>query len=210
MAFIDALYPAKSSTGRQRIWVLLVAWTLTGCTVYSERAEHHFGLVLYRYATPVSGQANVGQLIHPGLLLEAGKNWGITLGLAERINVIPQQAAGSATQSSDTGWQTAPTLSSSTPPEKQWNFSFFYLRVPQASSPYFIYRTHYGLGAALGEELTALSLGMTRRTLFVPQENAISTLHFQSDDPMETRAKVWPNISATGALPNDLLEELAQ
>jgi len=178
----------------------------TGCAWRSGGVEHYIGPVSFRYVSPPSGKAYVGQVVRWGLSTEGGSSWGISVGMSERIGVAPLSSSKIKSKSRLPRWS-MPLSLVQTPAENQWHWSLFYLRVEDMPPPVFFSRSVCGLEAVMGQEVTTFSIGLAHRTLSTPPEQAFSTLHFETARPMETRAKVWSGGTENNGLPADLLNE---
>ncbi|CAG1000609.1 hypothetical protein GPROT1_03843 [Gammaproteobacteria bacterium] len=183
---------------------LLLALLLNACVWRSGDADHYLGPVLFRYSTPPNRKAYVGQVVRLGLSAEAGNNWGIVLGVSERITVAPLLAA-TGQQDRDAAqyrWL-MPLGFEQTPAADEWNLSLLYLRVEHGPGRFFLSRSIHGAEFALGEEANALTVGYARRTLFTPPDNAISRLRFDDSRPLASQATVWLDLPEHGSLPDN-------
>ena len=196
---------------RLRGFVCLLAMLASACSWRSGGVEHYVGPVLFRYSAPPKGHAYVGQVIRLGIAAEAGTDWGIAVGAAERIAVLPVAFKEGQTKPKDELFRWLTPLNPVTSPSADdWHFSLIYLRVERPPSGFFISRSIYGAELVVGKETNAISMGAVSRNGFVPVADAFSMLHFESHRPMEARAKVWSDVSKQGEFPADLLEEIGK
>lgn len=188
--------------------ILLITILLSSCALRSVDADYYIGPVIYRYNAPPKGGAYVNQLMRFGIAAEAGTSWGVTLGMLERVTVIPL-----TTKSSDSTdinvLQVMPWSLFTVPLAKDWKLSLFYLSMERHADDYFLYRSVYGAEIMVGKEINNLSFGAVRRTIFKPPDNTFSSLHFESNHPMQTQARIWIDDQSDNISP-ELLEELTK
>ncbi len=155
-------------------------FALPACAWRSDAGEHYFGPVLYRTAFDAKSRTEVAEVVHVGLLGEAGRQVGLSLGVVRRLAASSTTEAGVDAASASTVID-AP----------HWAFSPFYVKLTRTGRPRFVRRAIYGMQAAFGAEVRALSAGVVTRTLFEPPPDAISSLRFEADSPMQTRLRIW-------------------
>ncbi len=181
-----------------------------GCVRWSGSTEYFLGPVLYRYITPVDGKAYVGQVVRLGPWIETGANWGLTLGVSDRITVDPKVASVKrGTLVSRNRWLAALSFS----PAQiagAWRCSPLYLRIDRDAQDYFISRTMAGGEITFGKEANAFTVGYARTTLFTPPADALAKLHFKDNRPLEAEASVWFDVTEPGDLSESLIQEATQ
>lgn len=153
-----------------------------GCAWRSGEAAHYFGPVIYRYNVPTEGRPAVSQVVAIGMLAEAGRQWGLTLGVAEHTSVSPVPTDASE-------WP-APRSLLSTPIPERWNVSPLYVRLP-GSAPGLVTRRLHGMQLVAGEEQWAASLGMKAVTTVRIPDDAFARIEYDSSAPLSTRFSVW-------------------
>jgi len=171
----------------------LLTLAVPGCTWHSGGTDHHFGPVFFRYWAPTDRGADVGEVVRWGVLSEGGGPWALTLGRSARIVVgsPPAHLGQSQTERAATSHWSLPLSPFDPPTSGDWHLSLLYLQVTQRTQPLFVVRRSYGLEGVLGEEATALSVGLVSRTHFKPPDNAFAWLHFDAAAPGRSRARVW-------------------
>jgi hypothetical protein len=165
------------------------------CAVRVGDAEHYVGPVLFRYSGACRTDPAISQVVQAGVVGEAGRQWGMTLGVWERIAATAAdglRAAEPAEPCEDGVRWTAPLSIPFTLAPRRWTFSPIYLRCDGCGAPAFVARTAAGVQAVAGPEASALSVGVTTRTLATPPDDAFWVLRFDARRPMETRFTVWP------------------
>src|SRR5262245_44210932 len=83
----------------RRRWAAAVAYAtlfggllLAGCaTLRIGGEEHYIGPVLYRYRPADSATGVISQVSRLGFWVEAGEQWGVALGVAERMAAVPSR-----------------------------------------------------------------------------------------------------------------------
>lgn len=160
-------------------WVLLVCCS-TGCAWRTSRADHLIGPVLYRFSEPTVNNQTIVQTWHAPLLIEGGRQWGLSLGAAHRLALAPQAPGAAAADETVRGWLVQPRA-------RRWQVSWFYLRAPLRETPVFIRRGVTGLHAGGGMEERAFTLGYSAMTATRPGAEAVYQLDFHSRHPLETK-----------------------
>jgi hypothetical protein len=187
-----------------------LAVSFGGCVWRSDNGDHYFGPALFRFSA-ADGRAQVGQVVRVGFAAETGDSWGISLGWAERTAIAPEVRTNKP-QGRGHGQVRyfTPLSSAEAPQPDQWHFSPLYLRVEHEPNILFLSRTIWGAEFLLGREMNTVTLGIARKTRFLPPGNAFSVVHFESTRPLKARATVWPVIDPRGAVPTDLIEEITK
>src|SRR6266478_2642247 len=72
-------------------WLLLLL--ASSCAIRSATADHYVGPVLYRRGTPCRDGADVTEVVQVGGAAETGREWGVSLGVIERVAATPRDAA---------------------------------------------------------------------------------------------------------------------
>lgn len=189
--------------------ISLISVLLSGCSLQTIDAEYYIGPVAFQYIAPPKGKAYVDQVMRFGIATEAGTNWGVTLGILERISVIPITVKSPQFTSINES-QASPWSLFAAPLINDWKLSLFYLCIERHADDYFLYRSVYGAELVVGMEISNLSLGAVRRTVFKPPDNAFSSLHFKSNHPMQAQARVWIDEHQSNNFPPELLEEITK
>ena len=198
-----------SNVGRLGHFVFCVALLSSGCAWRMGNVEHYIGPVLFRYVGPPSGKAYVSQVIRYGISAEAGSEWGVSVGVSERIAVAPLPLPdGEARPPAPAPRWSTPLSLLRAPAANNWNLSVIYLRVEGLPRPHLVSRTIYGAEILVGSEVNALSVGAVWRTLFTPPENAFSMVHFDTSRPLEARAWVWFDAPERSVPISELLKEI--
>jgi hypothetical protein len=145
---------------RSALLLLLVTLPLYGCAWRSGAAEYYFGPVLFRYSPPLEDRPAISQVTAIGVFGEAGRQWGLSLGVVARTTISPRligSTESGATPNSPR-WST-PLNPLGAPVPGRWNFSLLYLRVDGMQPPGPLARQLYGLQLVAGPEVRAASLG---------------------------------------------------
>jgi hypothetical protein len=182
-----------------------------GCAVRTGDTELYLGPVLFRYSGACRDETAISQIVQAGAVVEAGRQWGVTVGLAERIAATaadgrPAPAPGEAC-AEQARWTAPVSIPFSLAP-RRWIFSPIYLRCRGCAAPAFVVRSAAGVQAVAGPEASALSLGLTTRTLATPPRDAFWLLRFDARRPMETRFTVWSASPGVGQAPERILDEV--
>ena len=176
---------------------VLVGIAASGCAWRTRNADHIVGPVLYRFSAPPA----VLQTAHFPLLLEGGRQWGISIGCAERISLVATQPGAVRTTAEDApqGWLIHPA-------PQHWQCSWIYLRAPFREPPEFIRRTIIGAHGGAGTEERAVSIGYSSMATTTPRHEAVYQLDFHSRRPLDSALVVNPlPASRTRPPPNEEL-----
>jgi hypothetical protein len=184
---------------------LVAALATTACAIRAPGADRYVGPVLYRETPRCRPDGTVVQTAHVGLLVEAGTQWGMSVGLADRVAVAPAPEAGRDCPPPGNGRATALAIPLGTGPDR-WHLSPVYLLRSTASPPLFVRRRGLGVRAGLGVEARTLSVGAVSTTVFTPPPDAFSTLSFSGGAPLRARLHVWRELPADGGA--RILEEV--
>jgi len=181
-----------SLPGAARVLLLsLLAGTLfSGCAWRTADTTHHFGPVVFRFSPPRASAGGVSDLVHVGPLVEAGAQWGVSLGVMERITVVPATAGSPASPSRAEPPLRWPAFGALEP--ERWHVSLLYVRIPTPSAPALILRRLYGAELTIGAETRSASLGWTSRLLVHLPEDAVSVARFDGQRPMTSVFVSWP------------------
>jgi hypothetical protein len=126
-------------------------------------------------------EARITDFLRFGLLLEGGEQWGVAVGSTRRIAAAPLDACD---ESGSMPIRSSAPLAIA---GERWTFSPFYLRIENAPPAVFVSRTTYGVELTAGPELTAVSVGLTARTLLTPPPDSLSRFVYDSSRPLATR-----------------------
>jgi hypothetical protein len=179
-----------------RVAIVLLVGLGGGCAWRSGGAEHYLGPVMFRHTAGAGGEAVVSQVRSLGLLAEGGRQWGLTLGMLDRITVAPRTAPGPVWTALGVG----PLV-----PER-WHLSLAYLRGIGVPAAPLVVRRLYGAQLAAGVEATALSVGVIVRADMRPPDDAVTLLEFDAASPLRARLTVWPAAEAA-VRATEILEE---
>ena len=195
---------------RKLMWLCLLfgaSVLIGGCAWRAENTEHYWGPVLFRYTAPPQGNAYVSEQRHFLILIEGGRQWGISIGWKTRVSASAQRIEGEPTGGEKAqSWRWSKPLSLfAGPVEGRWNLSLLYLRGEQVPKPEFLSRSLYGTELAIGTEANALSVGASTTTELRPRTNALYAFRYDGHLPMETLFQVWEY--KDGQFPRMLLQE---
>ena len=172
--------------------VLVVAYSASGCAWRTATAEHYFGPVLFRYSPPEGDAPATNQVVAVGALGEAGRQWGMSLGVVERITVSPAYMRGTEREEAQQRPQWSMLLGGLvSPAPRRWTFSPVYLRVDEIGVPALVVRRLYGAQIVAGPEVRAASLGVVSLARVDVPDDAIALIDYDSRVPMAARFRVW-------------------
>ncbi len=191
--------------------IVLVAGCASGCAVRMRGSEHYFGPVLFRYAAPPAARAYVSEVRALGALLEAGTQWGVSLGDFRRVALAAAEGECASDPSMPSAWRwTRLEPWDPNPTPGSWHLSLFHLQGEGVRAPCFVRRVNAGLALTFGAEVNALSLGFTARTHMTPPADALSLLHFDASHPLDSQLTVW-EVAPDAPLPvESILEEVEE
>ena len=181
---------------RKLTWLCLLfgaSVLIGGCAWRAENTEHYFGPVLFRYAAPPQANAHVSEQRHLLVLIEAGQQWGVSVGWNTRVAVSPRRGDGGLRESEKAPpWRWSMPLGLfGSPEEGRWNLSLIYLVGERVPSAEFVSRSTIGARMGIGSEVKALSIGAVRETQLRPRSDAVYALSYDSRRPLETNFQVW-------------------
>lgn len=181
----------------KHVWLLL-ALPLAGCAWRTDQADHVFGPTVYRFRGTSPGNSAVFQTFHAPLLLEGGRQWGLSVGGVQRLALVAKRGeAETALQNAGEpprGWLIHPA-------PDHWRFSLFYLRAPLHEPPVFIRRSVLGATGGAGMEERTLSFGYSSMTATNPREDAVYQLDFDSRHPLDATLVVNPAVNPKTSTP---------
>lgn len=181
--------------------VLVVACSSSGCAWRTATAERYFGPVLFRFSPPEGDAPAINQVISIGIFGEAGRQWGISLGVVERLTVSPVYMRGTDPEEPLRQAHWSMLLGGLvSPAPRRWNFSPLYLRVDEVGTPALVTRRLYGAQIVAGPEERAASLGVVSLARVDVPEDAIAVIDYDSRAPMAARLRVW-RVGADHELP---------
>ena len=166
-------------------------FALSGCAVHASGVEHYVGPVLFRFRPATETTGGVSQIVRGGVLVDAGRQWGLAAGMTERLAVVSTIVSRGGPNVETQRWITPIGLFGDPVPGR-WNFSPFYLRVEGMAGAIFIRRQAYGIEMTSGTEARAASIGWTSRTLLLPPDDVVSVVRFDSRRPLDTVVAIWP------------------
>lgn len=172
----------------------------SGCAWRTDRADHVLGPAFYRFKHSASGRVVAVQSVHAPLLLEGGRQWGVSVGAMQRLALVPERRI----QDTEGRQVSAPLrLLWNRPQPGRWQFSLLYSRIPLGQSPVFLQRRSLGITASIGAEERALSLGYSSFTAMNPREEALYIFDFQSRRPLNATFELVPAASLESAKPTN-------
>lgn len=139
-------------------------------------------------------EAETFQVRQVGIFGEGGTQWGIGVGVSDRLAAVPQmRGEPGILPDGQEPKSTEPPPFSLVPSLRvgPWNLSLLYLRREESRSPAFVKRTTYGAIILAGEEVSAVTIGIATRTWFWPPPGSFSILRFDASSPLTTRVIVW-------------------
>lgn len=190
-------------TGALPFFFVFLVLPLSGCVIRAGSQEHFLGPVWYRFSGPPATEANISQVKHFGLVLEAGNQWGLAVGVSERTAISP---AGSGEKEMRHPTWSKPLSLTSGPEPGRWEFSLIYLRGEAAAQPVFVSRTTYGASVALGSETSAVTVGAGNRTILRPPAGHLLSFRFDRRQPLKSRMVQMP--PGAGWMMSRMLEEV--
>jgi hypothetical protein len=162
---------------------------LAGCAWRTDRADYLIGPTLFRFRKTPSDSAMLCQTIQFPVRLEGGRQWGLTLGGAQRFAVAPfarrfdtNSAVAESIAPSGIGIRAKPN---------QWQWSWIFLRAPM-HHPIFVHRSDLGFHTGIGAEERAIQLGYSSVTGTQPGVEGIYDLEFSSREPLRTKFVFTP------------------
>src|SRR6266542_4397904 len=75
-----------------RFAALSAVYLLGGCAWYAPGSEHYFGPVFFRYSETSERSTLVAEIVRPAAAGEGGWQWGLTVGVAQRLVVAAQDS----------------------------------------------------------------------------------------------------------------------
>lgn len=170
--------------------LLAVGWIgalLAGCTWHGTRADYVFGPALVRYQPPHGAtRAAFLETRQFPLALEAGSQWGITVGGLERFTVAARE------QKTGDSFHVSVPNESRRPARVPWAWSFFYFPARFDRAREFTSRGRIGITAGAGAESLGLALGYGRTTRLAPIGDGVYRLDYHAAHAPETVFVVWP------------------
>jgi hypothetical protein len=164
--------------------LVAIVTTCAGCVVRTDTSEVYLGPVLLRATDACHGHAGVVQSVHVGVAGEIGSQVGLAVGLAERVAATPVVDASLASQCDE--WDMVGGIPGSITAD-HWTASLLYARRRAARPPEFVSRRLAGAQAAVGNELSALSVGVVSRTEMRPGDDALYSFRYDASRPMDAR-----------------------
>lgn len=161
-------------------YLIILLPGLTGCAWRTSHADHVLGPTFYRFNKFSPEGSLTVQTLHVPLLLEGGRQWGVSIGGVQRLAMVPGETQRTAANSDE---QPRGCFISSQPNE--WHFSWFYVRAPLRKPPVFVRRSLVGAHGGVGVEERTFSLGYSSTTATTPHEEAIYRLEFDSRHPLD-------------------------
>jgi hypothetical protein len=193
-----------STVQRNTIFAVSVLLLVSGCVIRTRTDEIYLGPILFRFSDPSTTEANVVETKHLGLVVEAGTQWGLSLGISERTAVSPYRSE--VGEKHPPRWN-KPLSLTALPKAGEWSLSFFYLRGVRIPEPVFINRSTYGASVLLGNEANSVSLGVVNRTLLRLPPDTLVFFNFDSRYPLGARMKLLARLNENDTFP-EVIEEV--
>jgi hypothetical protein len=187
----------KATSSAWQAAAVVLLGVASSCAIRTSSAEHYVGPILYRRGTPCRDGADVLQVVQLGGAGEAGRQWGVSLGLVERVSATPRD-----------GMQGCAAEPRADGERRRWHFSPLYTRFEHSEVPRFVHRSIIGTQAVAGVESTAVSLGIVSATLLLPPPDAFCSFHYDGSDPTGMRFTVWTVRPDTDVPEEDILKEV--
>jgi hypothetical protein len=168
--------------------ILLPAVLLAGCAWRSASAEHYLGPVFFRYRDAGAAGPEISQIVAVGVLGEAGRQWGLSIGVIERTVVSPLDKTETPTATRNPGRY---SLFTGVTRPGHWGLSPLYYRVQTARPPGLVVRRLHGLQLGAGPEVRGVSLGMVSLARLDAPDNAIAVVRYDARAPMNARFSLW-------------------
>jgi hypothetical protein len=178
-----------------------------GCAWRSGETEHYLGPMLFRFSDPSNQNANISQVRAFGLLTEIGSRWGLTIGYAERVAVIPRYMNESS--GGNPIWSKPLSLFGPPTPDR-WNMSLLYLRGTRVSIPRLVGRYVVGGQALIAREMNGVSIGVVSHLHVALPDNALVMISYNASDPLSTVFSVWTDDLDRELPIGAILEEVQQ
>ena len=188
------------------VLVLLIYITCAGCAIRVAQTEHFVGPIWFRYSADEATRPQVIEVVRFGVAAEMGNQWGVTLGVLDRIAVAPREP-GVTDGAENYRWR-LPLQSGPDPVPERWHVSWLYARVEGLRPAQLVRRVVYGAEVTAGPEARALSLGVTARMHIHALPDAVSIVRFNSRWPLATRFTVWSTPRDGVLVAADILEEV--
>ncbi len=157
----------------------------------------------FRYGADGDRRAHVLEVVRFGLIGELGEQWGLAVGVIDRVSASPHAPGATAVPSR---WS-LPLQSRAALAPDAWHVSWLYARLDHPAPAALVRRVVYGSEATIGPDATALSLGVTSRLSVRAAPDSVSLIRFNSDHPLATRVTVWPARDERPLPVSEILEE---
>lgn len=164
----------------------------TGCVWRGDSADHYIGPLFYG---PLQTSAKVGHIdeqVHFPILIETGRQWGVSLGIMRRIAASPRII----NPSQPLDQLATPEIVRqflSIPITRRLAFSPLYLRIDRRTNPEFKIRSLVGFQTSGGEDGYFLSAGLATTREFIPRHVGPYMLCHESRNPLDTTLVIYRN-----------------
>lgn len=154
---------------------------INACAIRTSESEHYFGPVLYTTGRHATVQSMSEQLHFP-FLIEAGTQWGVSVGTVKRVRSSPLLINEAGIPDSTNQPERLTSLGGIQLSSNLF-LSLLYLRATPNQSPEFLARTTIGATLGIGSEQTTLTAGIKQVTELRPSTPGLHYLCFQSSLP---------------------------
>lgn len=172
----------------------------TGCVWRGENADHYVGPLLFGSRQYSAKIASLEEQIHFPIVIESGKQWGLSVGVLRHITATPNVIGEQDATISHSTKEISRSLLS-LPVTKTLTLSLFYLRIDRAADSEFIIRSLIGVQGSVGEEGNFLSAGLSTTRQFTPHHEGTYLLCHDSHRPFETTFVVFKNSAQFSPMP---------
>ena len=176
----------------QIFFSIALLMAIPGCVWRGETADHYIGPLLFGTQRFPARVASIDEQVHFPVLIESGRQWGISLGIMRHITASPQVI--DATQPTRKPLASeGPRPFFSIPITKNLALSPFHLRIDRQVSPELRIRSLVGFQGSVGEEGNFLSVGLATTREFTPHHEGPYLLCHDSRDPLGTTFVLYKN-----------------
>jgi hypothetical protein len=160
--------------------------SLIGCVWRTSESERYFGPVLVRYDKSGSRAELVFEQIHLPFVFEGGAQWGLSLGLRDRIAAVAKEPGNiNPLRHGEAPPRWASPLSVSCGRERGWILSLLFMKVENVARPEFLAHSVLGFQMQAGAEMSTVTAGYSSTTRFQPQDDASYVLDYRNRHPMD-------------------------
>lgn len=176
----------------QIFFSIALLMAIPGCVWRGETADHYIGPLLFGTQRFPARVASIDEQVHFPVLIESGRQWGVSLGIVRRIVASPRVIDASLLPNKRTETD-GPRPFFSIPVTKNLALSPFYLRIDRQVSPELRVRSLIGFQGSVGEEGNFLSVGLATTREFTPHHEGPYLLCHDGRDPLGTTFVLYKN-----------------